>query len=489
MSVRLSLAWTYLAQALNFVIAFGSSIVVARLVSPRDFGIFGMAVAITTILNVFMQLGLAKYIVREAKADTEMLRSLFTINAILTLGYIITILLGAFAAFKLFNSPEVGRFLTVFALFPLIAMFEFVPGALAVREMRFGLTASMSVLRTLILTMTTVGLAISGFAYMSFAWAAVAASLATTIAFNIACFRPDVWKPRFAGSRTILVFGSEMIGIGGLNQLTSRFGEMALGSVLGLASLGLYTRASNLPITLYASIYGAGSNVIFSRLSRELRETGVFAVTYLRFMRLTLGLLWPVMVGLAVLAQPLVNLLYGAKWQDAAVPLSLLMLAFAVTISIGMTAEVFVLRHETRRQLKIESIRSAAGLLLFVGGALISLPAAAAAKLIESIVAFLMYRRPMNRLIGGPPDRLRAVYKEGLVLGGVAVMPSLALMMWSDWSPATPLAAVLVAVVLGICAWAAMIIKMGHPLAIEGFRALSLALDRIRKMPRNGTVR
>jgi O-antigen/teichoic acid export membrane protein len=66
---------------------FGSSIIVARLVSPRDFGIFGMAVAITSILNVFLQFGLARYIIREKTVDRDMLRSLFTVNTILTLGY------------------------------------------------------------------------------------------------------------------------------------------------------------------------------------------------------------------------------------------------------------------------------------------------------------------------------------------------------------------------------------------------------------------
>lgn len=56
MSVRRSLAWTYLAQALNFFVTFGSTVVVARLVSPRDFGIYAMATAVTTIINVFMQI-------------------------------------------------------------------------------------------------------------------------------------------------------------------------------------------------------------------------------------------------------------------------------------------------------------------------------------------------------------------------------------------------------------------------------------------------
>lgn len=108
MSVRLSLSWTYLAQTLNFLISFVSSIIVARLVSPRDFGIFAMAVAITTVLNVLMQLGLAKYIMREPTVDRNLLRSLFTVNAVLTAFYVVAILAGSVFATKVANSVEVA---------------------------------------------------------------------------------------------------------------------------------------------------------------------------------------------------------------------------------------------------------------------------------------------------------------------------------------------------------------------------------------------
>jgi O-antigen/teichoic acid export membrane protein len=471
MSLRLSLTWTYLATGLNFVIAFGSAVVVARLVSPRDFGIFGMAIAITTVINVFMSFGLAKYIMREEKADRDLLRSLFTVNAALTAVYIAAILLGAACAFKVSDSPEVGRFLLVFCLFPAIGMFEFIPSALNARNARFGLISAISILRAVVLTATTIGLAVLGYAYMSFAWGTVIASFATTVASNAVCWRPDVWKPRLAGFRTILRFGADMVGISGFNQLSARFGEMALGSLLGLATLGLYTRASSLPTQLYANIYGAGSNVIFSRLSREVRETGSFHESYGRFMRLILGLLWPAMTGCAVLAQPLVHLLYGAKWQEAALPLALLMLAAAVTLAIGMSAEVFVLRHETRRQLKIESFRSVAGFLLFVGGAMISLPVAAAAKLVEAVVAFVLYRQPMDRLVAGPAGQLNSVYLESLLLSAAATFPSLILMAWSDWSPTTPIALVLAAVLAGSLCWAAFLIWKRHPIASEAIRA------------------
>jgi len=103
MSVRRSLTWTYLAQALSFLLTFGSTVVVARLVSPRDFGIFAMAAAVTTIINVFMQFGLAKYLMRETELSRELLRTLFTVNVIMSMVYVAMILVGALAAGRLFG--------------------------------------------------------------------------------------------------------------------------------------------------------------------------------------------------------------------------------------------------------------------------------------------------------------------------------------------------------------------------------------------------
>jgi O-antigen/teichoic acid export membrane protein len=471
MSVRRSLAWTYTAQAICFGITFASTVVIARLVSPRDFGIFAMANAVTIIINVFMQFGLAKYIMREGELSRDTLRTIFTVNFAMTVIYVLAILSGGVAARDLFNSPEVGRFLFVFAIFPLFAMFEFVPQALCAREMRFGPVAFLTVVRAVVMAVSTIIFALNGFGYMSFAWAQILSWAATSIPYNIIEWRPDIWRLRFAGFRALLSFGTQMIGISGLNHLSTRGSEIVLGSLLGLGNLGLYTRAASLPSQLYLNIYGAGSNVIFSRLSKDLREIGAFHDTYVRFMRVLLGLLWPMMFGLAVLAQPVIYVLYGAKWQAAATPLALLTISYAITVAIGMTVEVFILRHETARQVKIETFRSLVGFALFAGGAMIGLAWAAAAKIAEATITFLLYRRPMARFVGGPErDPLKSVYLESSALTLAAVGPSLAVMIWAGWSPKTPVAVVIGAIAFGGVLWLALLIARRHPIYQEGLR-------------------
>ena len=261
-----------------------------------------------------------------------------------------------------------------------------------------------------------------------------------------------------------------MIGITGITQLATRAGEMFLGSMLGLAPLGIYTRASSLPTTLYGTIYAAGSNVMFSRLSRDLRETGDLYKTYVQFMRLLLGFLWPMLFGLALLAGPVIEILYGEKWHAAAAPLAFLTLATAIIVGIGMTSELFILRHQTARQVKIEGLRAVAGFVVFAAGVLISLPMAAAAKVAEAGFTFILYRRAMNEMLNGPAGAMRRTYAEAGLLSLAAILPSALLMWWDGWSVKTPLLSILIAIGTGGLLSAGMLIQRNHPIAAEVLR-------------------
>ena len=138
-----------------------------------------------------------------------------------------------------------------------------------------------------------------------------------------------------------------------------------------------------------------------------------------------------------------------------------------------MTSEVFILRHETPRQVRIEGLRAIVGFALFAAGATIGLVWAAAAKLVEAVFAFVLYRRPMARLIGGDQkDPIGGAYWESLGLTLAAVAPALLLMLWTHWSPQTPIALVASSILLGGIFWVTALIIRAHPIYLEARRLL-----------------
>jgi O-antigen/teichoic acid export membrane protein len=467
MSVRRSLAWSYSAQLLNFVVAFGSSVIIARLVSPREFGIFAMAASITSLLAIVFGFGLSNLIVREAEMPKERLRSMLGVSSTYTASLCGLILLSGVLAHSAFNSPDVGDFLLVYAIIPAIQMFEFIPEALCRRHMQFKIISAISVMKTIVTAACTILLAWLGFKHMSFAYAGLLSVICSVTVYNVLQWRETVYWPSRRDFRQIFTFGLQMVSINGFGQLNNRLSEMTLGSWLGLTALGLYSRASNLANQLQQNVYGVATSVIFVRMSMDYRETGKFDQTYIRALRILLAVVWPMMLGLSVLSFPFINLLYGEKWLGAALPLSWLTLAYFTVLGIGMQWHVFVLRKETGLQTKIEGIRAACGLSLFCLGCLISLPWAAAARVGEGIVAYFLYRPQMDRLIGISRGRLDRIYVECLSLALVAVLPSLLLMLWAGWDPQTPLPLVLGAIGLGILLWMVLLIRLKHPVIEE----------------------
>lgn len=467
MSIRKSLFWSYGSQAIIFIVAFSSSVVVARLITPREAGIYALATAIAAVLAIFMSFGVHAYLVREERVDRPMLRSVFTANAVLNVALFAVLLAVGQLQRHYFGQKDVGMVLVLTSIGPLIAIFEFIPTALSMREMRYGLISAINVVRVLLASGVTVMLAWQGYGAVSLAAGPLAAGLVCAILYTAVRWRDTVFAPSFANFRPILVFGMQMISISGVAQLATRGGDLILGRLLGLSALGLYARASNIQTLIFSNVYGAATGVIFSHMSRELRERGSVHETFIRSIRNITGVMWPLVIGLAILARPVVVTLYGPRWLGAALPLSFLMVSLFIVLGFGMNWELFVLRKETARQTRFEVYRAVIGTVAFTIGCFLGLAWAAAARIVEAMVGYLLYRPHMDRLAGTQPGELERVYGEALLLTGVAVAPSLLLMVLRGWSPDTPLWEMALAVLLGVAAWGGVLVARRHPLFEE----------------------
>jgi O-antigen/teichoic acid export membrane protein len=467
MSVRKSLAWTFSGQIAASVISFLGTVVLARLLTPREVGVYAVAMATAGLISIVATMGISSYLIREVELTDAGKASAFTVNAIInaTLAAIIFVLsfLGGWA----FQDREVGPILRLLALPPLIGIFEFLPATMVQRDMQFKARSVIMTSSILLNTVLTVGLAALGFSSYSMPYATVVVALYRAAAFSLSTPAHVSVRLSLQGWRPILVFGIRMITVSGVAQLTQRISEILMGSLLGLTALGVYSRASSLSYTLFINMYGTATSVIFAQLSKTYRETGVLRETFLRGLQMILAIMWPVLIGLAVLAKPAVHILYGARWDAAAVPLSLLMLAMFIALSFGMNWELFVLRNETGKQAKYEIIRSVSGLAFFGLGAMISLTAASVGRVLESAVGAALYLPKMAKLADARWSELMHIYVESVALTIAAVAPSFVVMIVSGWSAHTAPAMLAGGIALGGVLWLGVLVYFKHPLLDE----------------------
>ncbi|MGU3539722.1 oligosaccharide flippase family protein [Methylobacterium sp. A54F] len=472
-SIRRSLAWMGFCQGGLFLVQFGTSLALARLLTPYEIGIFSLAAAMAGLLSTLRACGLSSYIVRAERVDGALLASVFTINLILSLATAALILgLSAFGS-ALLGEPEVQRALTVLAVVPLLGILEFRPAAMIERQGDFRVVALVNMLRGFTTSLAILALAFGGFSYMSLAYAQVLGALAAVLAFNGFGRRHVSLRVGLQGWREISTYGVRLLAIAGVGGVSARLGELILGRVLGLSALGLFTRATNLNSLMWENLHALITRIVFVDLSDQQRQGRSLRESYLRTLRMITALLWPIFAGVAVLAGPLVRVLLGPEWAGAALPLSLMSVASMILISISMTWEVFVIRDQTALQARFEFIRNGAGLLIFAAGCGFGLAGAGWARIGEAVLAVTVYRRHLERMTDTRGRDFVPIYLQAGSLTGLAILPAVLVMSLWGWSDAAPPASLAGAVAAGVAGWACGLCVLRHPLVDEARGLLS----------------
>lgn len=467
MSVRRSLAWAYSGQFIAFAVQFGGSVVIARLLSPHELGIFAIAMAAVGIIQIITSFGIVSYIVRETNLTTSVLDAAFTINAILILSLCVALTAFSFGAGPILGEERAGAVLRIIAAGTLLNIVSFRSTAMMQREMQFKPLSLVTVVNGMTQTLTTIAFALKGASYMSPAYGFLLATLASTLMTLRFGHRHLSFRVSVAHWRPITVFGLQMMSVTGVATITGRLSDLILGRVLGVGALGLYSRASNLSALIFENLYGTATRIAFVQLTKDFREDNDWRGTYLRSFAMITAVMWPLLIGLALLSRPAVLFLYGERWLPAALPLSALMVAQFFGVAFGMNFELFVLRGETGRQSKYEVVRLLVGLPLFAVGCLFGIVTAAIAKIGDALIALVLYYPHVRRLTGIGPRELPAIYRTNAGLTLAAVTPSAILMVVYGWSPYTPLPMVAAAVLLGMAMWLGLVVIGRHPLRDE----------------------
>jgi O-antigen/teichoic acid export membrane protein len=243
-SVRQSLAWMMLSQGGLFLLQFGGSVAMARLLTPYEMGIYAVASAMVGILGVIRAMGLNIFLIREPDLKPDALATSFTINAILAMIAAAAIMAFGSAGNTIFGDTGVQHVLFLLALSPLIGIFELLPAASLERTGVFRALALVNVAKVTVSTTVTVFLAVHGFSYMSIAWGSLAAALCGAICLNVLGWRYVSLRLGLKDWRRITRFGLQMFAVNMVGNIAGKLSDLLLGRLVGVSELGLYSRAS-----------------------------------------------------------------------------------------------------------------------------------------------------------------------------------------------------------------------------------------------------
>ena len=393
--------WVALATGTTRALTFVTYLLLARILAPKEFGVFAVATIVVNALLIFNDLGLGPAIV-QSSGDRDTVASTALV-VIPVLGGVIAGLsaLGAPATARLLGDPGAAGVVRVLSLSVFFSSLAVVPNMLLEKDLAFKRQVLPQVLPAVLFAATAVLLAATTRAgAYSLAVAEVVDSAALAIGSWIACSWRPAWRFSWTTARQLLRYGKHVLGGGVILYLATNMDNAFVSRSAGRRALGIYVLAyliANLPATEIADLAGRVLFPAFVTLDgrpEELRRAYGRSVTALTLVTL------PLFVMLASLARPLVGAVFGRTWAGMVAPLRVLPVFGALRVLSGVSGNLFLAVNRPRYILLtgLVGLSLQAGLLwLFVvarrGGALgASVAVTAAAGLVVWLMATLVGR-------------------------------------------------------------------------------------------------
>lgn len=328
--------WSAISQAGRQGIQLFSTIILANLLSPSDFGLVGMAMVVIGFINIFKDLGTAAAAIQHKELSDALLSSIFWVNAGFgTLAMIILFLIAPLAGL-FYRESQVVAVLQVLSTSFLVSGLGILHQALLERSLSFSILAKLETASVFVGAIVGIGLAFAG----AGVWSLVFQSLTTAVLSTGLLWLSSSWRPqwvfRWSEVKTISRFSLNLTGYSIFNYFARNADYVLIGRYLGAQDLGYYTLAYRILLFPLQNISAVVGRVMYPTLSTVQDDNRRFASAYLAVIRTIALITFPLMMGLLVLAEPFVLTFFGEGWR----PVILLIMIFApvgLIQSIGAT--------------------------------------------------------------------------------------------------------------------------------------------------------
>lgn len=311
-------AVTLSSQVIKFILQMGSTIVLARLLLPSDFGLVAMVTAITGFVAMFKDAGLSMATVQRREITHDQVSALFWLNVALSAA--VTIVVAALAPLiaAFYSEPRLVWITLALAGTMLFGGFAAQHQALLQRQMRFRALAIIEISSMSGGIAAAIGMALSGSGYWSLiGMVGLTAALNALLVWVLCDWRPGRPK-RGSGVGQMVRFGGGLTAFNFLNYFTRNADNVIVGFALGSGPLGVYSKAYNLLMLPIRQINAPVGSVMLPALSRLQNDSGRYHRAYLQAISAIAMVGMPIVVCAFVLADEAVELLLGPGWEQAA---------------------------------------------------------------------------------------------------------------------------------------------------------------------------
>ena len=313
----LSLVWTFTQQFGNQLIGFIVSLVLARILLPEEFGLIGMIVVVVAIANVLLDGGLTKSLIRDPDCDQSDYSTVFIFHLVASIVIYIGVFFLAPLIADFYDQPILTAITRVYSLTIIITSFSVVQFARLTKVMDFKTQTLIAIPAAVIGGVTGVWMAYNGYGV----WSLVYSSLITSIVSTAQMWIYSDWLPSLEFDRNKFRkhfdFGYKLTISDLLNRIFNNIFLIVIGKYFSASQVGFYTRAETMKQLPVTNITNALNKVTFPLFVSIQDDDERLRRVYKKLMLMVMFVLTPVLIFLAVLAEPVFVFLFTAKWLPA----------------------------------------------------------------------------------------------------------------------------------------------------------------------------
>jgi len=463
-SARVAIAFSFAARYATLVLRAAGLLVLARILPPEEFGVFATAAALVALVFVFAEFGLNSHLVQARRLTRALVRAALGLGFALSLAGLAVVAALAWLLPGADAPPEVRPVLLLLGTAAALGPIALPAAARLQREMRFDRLLVIDLARSLVGVGGSIALVAAGWGILGLACAAVAES-ASGVVLTLALGGGRPVRPTFRGWGRALRFGGPLALIGGLRQAADSGTVLLIGGALGAVAAGLYTRAVTVKALLHKSVVEAISPVVLPALARETRRGGDLGRLYMRKIGALTALHWPFFAVLALLAEPVVQLVLGPQWAAAAPVVRVLALGGLFDPFGALSLKFFVALDANAAFLRIQAAVALVRLGVVAWLATVSLEAAALGLVAGAAARAACATLWLERRLDVSRVALWAQILQGAALTGFTLAGPVLLLLATGWPASLPVG--IAGAALGALGWVAGLAATRHALGRE----------------------
>jgi teichuronic acid exporter len=355
--------WTGLYHIGHYFITFFLSIVLARLLEPKEFGLVGMLSIFSAIALVFINSGFSVALVRAKETTKEDYSTVFLFNVLVSLFFYFLLFFAAPYIANFYKEPQLVLLTRLISLVFVINAFGLVQTVIMIRALNFKKQSICSLIGLLASVILAIFMAFKGYGVYSIVGQVISQAIVTTILF---WFLSD-WRPNAIFSKKsfkkLWGFSSKILATNIVNTIINNIDNLLIGKIFSANQLGFYVKAKSsktIPVQIFTQVLNSTSFAILSKVQDDDNE---FLRLHLYFFKIVAYVFIPVTFGFIAIAEPFVVILYSDKWLPSVPLLQILSLSGFSIVFGALFSQTLMAKGYGSLYFRLNTIKKIIGLL------------------------------------------------------------------------------------------------------------------------------